>query len=142
MKTNWPRIVRIVAFLFGICGAVVFVWYRSHPIIKMLGIVAVVVSAIFMRKMKNVKRVVEFHDATQISQVVIPEAGNTSDGPGVVAWVMSVIAVLAIAASYWLMRQDALNGGHQAWPADAFAGSAFFAAAVFGYIGAKLARRQ
>lgn len=78
---------------------------------------------------------------THALHVMVAKLESTSNGPGAVAWVLSVLAVLAIAVSYWLMRQDALNGGHQAWPADAFAGSAFFAAVVFGYIGAKLTRR-
>ena len=57
--------------------------------------------------------------------------------PGYLAWIFGVASILATVISYMCIYQDARTGGHEGWPADAFAWSAIIAAAVWGYIFSK-----
>lgn len=134
--------LQIGAACIGVIGATAFVLDRAHPFARGLGMVGVVVSAYLVRASKKMAGPARPIGTLPTSQPSIDRLPNVSDGPGTVAWILAAVAVIAIIVSYWLMHRDALNGGHQAWPADAFAGSAFFAAIVFGYIGAKLTQRQ
>lgn len=56
---------------------------------------------------------------------------------GRLAWVLSVASAMAIGIFYIYLRKDALAGGHEVWPAYAFAVSALIAAVVWGYVVSK-----
>jgi hypothetical protein len=59
-------------------------------------------------------------------------------GPGRLLWIISLALVPLLAAAFFLLHIDAVNGGHEAWPADVFGGVGLACAVVWGYLVAKL----
>jgi hypothetical protein len=64
-------------------------------------------------------------------------AGKASGGPGRLAWVIGIASLPILGLSILLMHDDAIHGGHQAWPVYVFAGVGIVFTVVWSYIVAK-----
>lgn len=132
-KKNYGLLALAIVLL--ISGLVINVVYFKDFPLRSFGLL-MFVGGIFLVKASNVRSLQE--GRFKVSQSENPVAHRR---PGTVAWVLSVACAGAIALSYVCMRKDALAGGHEAWPAYAFAASAVIAAVVWGYVVAKLVKR-
>jgi hypothetical protein len=124
-----------LAIVLLISGLVVNVVYFKDFPLRSLGLL-IFVGGVFLVKASNVRSLKE--GRFTVSQNVSPVKHKR---PGALAWALSAACVIAIGLSYVCMRKDALAGGHEAWPAYAFAASAVAAAVVWGYVVAKLVKR-
>lgn len=124
-----------LAIVLLISGLVINVIYFKDFPLRSFGLL-IFVGGLFLVKLSNVRSVKA--GGFTVSQTVNPAE---SKPPGLIAWALSVACAGAIVLSYICMRNDALAGGHEAWPAYAFAGSAVIAAMVWGYVVAKLVKR-
>jgi hypothetical protein len=122
----------VLAILILLLGGVgIYVGSHNYPI-RALGLAAVMASAYLVR----ISHVRDRSD--------LPEAqGRGKDlkrakGPGRLLWIISLALVLLLGASLFLLYIDAVNGGHEAWPADVFAGVVLACAVVWGYLAAKI----
>jgi hypothetical protein len=125
----------VLAIVLLISGLVINVVYFKDFPLRSLGLLSFV-GGVFLIKASNIRSLKE--GRFTVSQSVSPVEQKR---PGAVAWVLSVACAVAIGLSYVYMRKDALAGGHEAWPAYAFAGSGVVAAVVWGYVVAKLVKR-
>jgi len=126
----------VLAILLLLLGGVgIYVGSHNYPI-RALGLVAIMVSAYLVR-------ISHVHDGSDL-----PEASGqgkdlkTAKGPGRLLWIVSLALVPLLGAAFFLLHIDAVNGGHEAWPADAFAGVGLACAIVWGYLAAKIFRSQ
>jgi hypothetical protein len=109
----------------------IYVGSHNYPI-RALGVVAIMVSA-------HLVRISHIRDRSGL-----PEArGSRTDikiakGPGRLLWTISLALVPLLGAAFFLLHIDAVNGGHEAWPADVFGGVGLACAVVWGYLVAKL----
>jgi len=124
----------VLAILLLLLGGVgIYVGSQSY-LIRALGLVAIVASVYLVR-------ISHVHDRSGF-----PEAsGQRTDpkiakSPGRLLWIVSLILVPLLGASLFLLHMDAVNGGHQAWPADVFAGVGLACAIIWGYLAAKIFR--
>ena len=121
----------VLAVTLLLSGVVVNVIYFKDFPIRSLGLLMCVVGVLLIR-VSNVRG---------LKGTRIANGPNLNPGarkrPGRLAWVLSAASVIAIGISYIYLRKDALAGGHEVWPAYAFAGSALIAAAVWGYVVSK-----
>jgi hypothetical protein len=112
-------------------GAGIYAGSHNYPI-RLLGLAAIVTSA-YLARISNV------HDRSDSPEA--SDRGNdlkTAKGPGRLLWIVSLALVLLLGASFFLLHIDAVNGGHEAWPVDAFAGVVLACAIVWGYLAAKI----
>ena len=124
--------ILVLAILLLLLGGVgIYAGSHNYPI-RALGLVAVMASTYLVR----ISRV---HDRSNL-----PEANDrgsdlkTAKGPGRLLWIVSLALVPLLGAALFLMHIDAVNGGHEAWPADVFAGVALVCCVVWSYLGAKI----
>jgi hypothetical protein len=122
----------VLAILLLLLGGVgIFVGSHNYPI-RALGLVAIMASAYLVR-------ISHVHDRSDL-----PEASGqgkdlkTAKGPGRLLWIVSLVLVPLLGAAFFLLHIDAVNGGHEAWPADVFAGIGLACAIVWGYLAAKI----
>ncbi|MGB8988585.1 MAG: hypothetical protein WCC37_18455, partial [Candidatus Sulfotelmatobacter sp.] len=108
----WFVLAILLLLLGGLC-----IYGRSHNYpIRTLGVLAIMVSAYLLR----ISHVYE--------RSGLPDArGSRTDlkiarGPGRLLWISSVALVPLLVAAFFLLYIDAVHGGHEAWPADVFAG--------------------
>jgi len=124
-----------LAIVLLIAGLVInVVYFRDFPL-RSFGLL-IFIGGVFLVRLSNV------HDI-KAGRFTASQTVNASGRkrPGFIAWALSFACAVAIALSYICMRNDALAGGHEAWPAYAFAASAVVAAVVWGYVVAKLVKR-
>ena len=121
-----------LAVVLLLSGFIVNVIYFKDFPIRSLGLLMCVVGALLV-KASNV-RGVKWARLTN-GQNLNPVARKR---PGALAWALSVASALGIGISYVFLRRDALAGGHEVWPAYAFAVSALIAAVIWGYVVSKL----
>jgi hypothetical protein len=112
-----------LAILFLVLGGACFIaGYRSFAI-RSLGLVALMVSAYFVRISK-------FHAS--------PVPVIREKGPGRLAWTIGIALVPAAGMSYLYLYNDAIHGYHEALPVYVFAGVALACAIVWAYLVAKM----
>jgi hypothetical protein len=122
----------VLAILILLLGGVgIYVGSHNYPI-RALGLVAVMASAYLVR-------ISHVHDRSDS-----PEASGrgknlkTVKAQGRLLWIVSLALVPLLGAAFFLLHIDAVNGGHEAWPADVFAGVVLACAVVWGYLAAKI----
>jgi hypothetical protein len=122
----------VLAILILLLGGVgIYVGSHNYPI-RALGLVAVMASAYLVR-------ISHVHDRSDS-----PEASGrgknlkTVKSQGRLLWIVSLALVPLLGAAFFLLHIDAVNGGHEAWPADVFAGVVLACAVVWGYLAAKI----
>jgi hypothetical protein len=122
----------VLAILLLLLGGVgIYVGSYNYPI-RALGVMAIIASAYLVQ-------ISHVHDRSGL-----PEANGrrtdlrTTRGPGPLLWMVSLALVPLLGAAFFLLHIDAVNGGHEAWPADVFAGVGLACAIVWGYLVAKI----
>jgi hypothetical protein len=121
-----------LAILFLILGcAGVIAGYRSFAI-RSLGLVALMVSAYFVRISK-----VHASQASAIRTDVNADS-KEEKGPGRLAWAIGIAFVPAAGMSYLYLYHDAIHGYHEALPVYVFAGVGLACAIVWAYLVAKM----
>lgn len=132
---NVPRrryglfILAILLLLLG--GAAIYAGSHNYEI-RALGIVAVMASVYVVR----ISRVRERSDLPITGDR--PISSKTTKGPGRLLWIASLSLLLMLGVALYLLHIDALNGGHEAWPADLFAGVGLACAIVWGFLVVKI----
>lgn len=121
----------VFAIILMMSGIIVNVIYFGNYIVSSLGLLSFIFGAHII-SVSNVRSPKEVRATSH--QDLNPEAYKR---PGYLAWIFGVASILSILISYVYMYRDARTGGHEGWPADAFAWSAIIAAAVWGYIFSK-----
>ena len=122
----------VLAILLLLLGGVGIYLGSDNYLIRVLGLVSIMVSVYLVR-------VSRIHNGSSLPEVRGPEKNfKTEKGPGRLLWIVSVALVPLLAASGFLLHIDAANGGHEAWPADIFAGVVLACAIVWGYLAAKI----
>jgi hypothetical protein len=117
-------VLAIILILLG--GMGVYLGSNNY-LIRVLGSVSLLVSVYLVR----ISRV--NHEST------LPKANAVEyGGPSRLLWIVSLALVPLLGASAFLLHIDAVNGGHEAWPADVFAGVALVCAGVWGCLIVKL----
>ena len=101
-------------------------------LIRDLGVIAILASIQPVRLSRGASRT----PAGEIQKTPI----GTRSGAGRLLWVVSIGLVPMLLASFLLLRIDAANGGHHAWPADVFAGIGILCAGVWGLLVVKVGR--
>ena len=110
--------VYALAILLLLLGGVgIYLGSHNYPI-RALGLVAIMASVHFVR-------ISHVHDGRGIDR-------KTAKGPGRLLWIISLALVPLLGASAFVLNMDAVHGGHEAWPADVFAGVALVCAGVWG----------
>ena len=129
-KRNGLFLLAILLLFLG--GAGVYVGTHNSPI-RALGVVTIAASAYLVR----ISRV---HDRSSLPEVTGRGRDfRTTKGPlGTLLWIISLALVPLLGAAFWLLHIDAANGGHEAWPADVFAGVGLSCAVVWGCLVAKV----
>lgn len=122
----------ILAILLLMLGGV-GIYFGSHNYpIRALGLVAIMASTYLVR----ISRV---HDRSGL-----PEASGrgtdlkTTKDPGRMLWIVSLTLVPLLGAALFLLHMDSVNGGHEAWPADVFAGIGLACTLVWSYLVSKI----
>lgn len=116
-------------------GGFINVAFINSYMIRSLGL-ALLVAGVFLVKTSGIRGI----KGAYISN---SEAGNVTSikRPGWLSLLLSLSSGGAIVISYLCMQKDAIAGGHESWPAYAFAASVLVAAVVWGYVVAKLVQR-
>lgn len=110
------------------------IYIGSHDyLIRASGVILVVVSAYIVRNLR-LGNTATVRPSTGLTTL------ETTNGPGRVLWIISVALLFLLGAALLLMHIDALNGGHEAWPADVFGGVGFACAIVWGWLVTKILR--
>jgi hypothetical protein len=122
-------VLAILLLLFGGVG----IYLGSHNYaIRVLSLVAIMAS-VYLTRISHV------HDRSGLPEASGRGEGlKTAKGPGRLLWVVSIALVALLGASFFLLHIDAINGGHEAWPADVFAGVGLVCAIVWSYLAAKI----
>jgi len=122
-------VLAILLLLLG--GAAIYAGSHNYPI-RALGLVAVMASAYLVR-------ISHVHDRSGLPEVKSRGTDlNTAKGPGRLLWIVSMALVTLLGVAFFLLHIDAVNGGHEAWPADVFAGVGLACAIVWSYLAAKI----
>lgn len=123
----------VLAILLLLSGGVCLYLGSHNLLIRVLGLVAIIAST-------HLVRISHVHD-----RAGLPDASGRGNllqrakGAGRLPWVLSFASLVSLVAAYYLMYIDAANGGHEAWPADVFAGVGFACVVVWTYLAAKIA---
>lgn len=126
-----PGLFVLAIFLLLVAGLAFFAGSHNF-IIRALSILAILASV-------SLVRASNFHARTTAPDASLQEMDlNGTSGPGPLAWAISGALIPVLILSYLLLRSDALNGGHAAWPADLFGGVAFACAIAWSYVAMKL----
>jgi hypothetical protein len=122
----------VAAILLLLLGGVgIYLGPHNYPI-RAVGLVAIMASAYLVR-------ISHVHDRPGLPKASGWETDlKTAKGPGRLLWIVSLALVPLLGASGFLLHIDAVNGGHEAWPADVFAGVVLACAIVWGYLAAKI----
>ena len=128
-KRHGLFVLAILLLLLG--GVGIYVGSHNYPI-RALGVVALMASAYLVR-------ISHVHDRSRLPEASGQGTGfKTAKGPGSVLWIISLALVPLLGAAFLLLHIDGVNGGHEAWPADVFAGVGLACAVVWGYLVAKI----
>jgi len=129
----WKRyslfVLAILLLLLG--GVCLYFGSHNYPI-RALGLVAIIASTYLVR-------ISHVHDRSSSTDATGQGTDlNMAKGPGRPLWIVSLALIPSLGAAFFLLHIDFVNGGHQAWPADVFAGVVLACAIVWGYLAAKL----
>jgi len=84
-------------------------------------------------------RISHVHDRSGLPEASGPRTDfKIAKGPGRLLWIISLALVPLLGAAFFLLHIGAVNGGHEAWPADVFAGVGLACAVVWGFLVAKI----
>jgi hypothetical protein len=117
--------------LLSLGGVGIYLGSNNYPI-RVLGLISIIAS-VYLVKLSRVHNGSSLHEARGAGKNY-----KTEKGPGRLLWIVSLALVPLLGASGFLLRIDAVNGGHEAWPADIFAGVVLACAIVWGYLVAKI----
>ena len=121
-----------LAILFLVLSFVGLIAGNRSFAIRSLGLVALIVSAYFVRISK-------VHGPPALAIRTDLEADSKGEkGPGRLAWAIGIALVPAAGTSYLYLYNDAIHGYHEALPVYVFAGVALACATVWAYLVAKL----
>jgi hypothetical protein len=122
----------VMAILLLLLGGVgIYAGSHNFPI-RALGLAAIMASA-------YVVRISHVHDRSSLPQASGRKIGlNTAKGPTPLLWTISLALVPLLGTSFFLLHTDAVNGGHEVWPAYVFAGVVVVCAVLWGYLAAKI----
>jgi uncharacterized integral membrane protein len=121
--------VAILLLLLG--GVGIYLGSHNYPI-RALGVIMVMGSAYFFR-ISNVNDGSGLPDGSGRCTDL-----KTANGPGRLLWIVSMALVPLLGAAVFLLHTDEVNGGHETWPADLFAGVGLASAVVWGCLVAKI----
>jgi hypothetical protein len=109
----------------------IYLGTNNYPI-RVLGLVSIMASVYLVRisRVRNGSSLPETRGPVKNYKI--------ETGPGRLLWIVSLALVPLLGASGFLLHIDAVNGGHEAWPADIFAGVVLACAIVWGYLAAKV----
>lgn len=125
-------LLAILLVLLG--GAGIYLGSR-HYLIRVLGVVAIMASTYFVR-------ISLVHNRSALSETSDGDRDfTTARGPGTLLWIISLALVPLLGVAFFLLHTDALNGGHEGWPATVFAAVGLTCAIVWGYLVAKIRSR-
>jgi hypothetical protein len=119
MSQNVPRKrygLFILAVLVGLSGVAALLMGPKYSVIRALAGVAFAVGVYLVR-------ISHIHDRSDLRDT--GDRGTelrTTKNPGRLLWIVSLALLALLGASGFLLHIDAVNGGHEAWPADVFAG--------------------
>ena len=119
-----------LAILFLVLSFVGLIAGNRSFAIRSLGLVALIVSAYFVRVSK-------VHGPPAI-RTDLEADSKGAKGPGRLAWAIGIALVPAAGTSYLYLYNDAIHGYHEALPVYVFAGVALACATVWAYLVAKL----
>lgn len=127
----------VTAMLLGALGAACFIFAPHYSISKLFGMMLVALSAYFFSLIGKQRLSVggELKSDTLISSSI-------SKKLDILTRLLGLVAAFAMVASYLFLRSDALDGGHQIWPAYAFVVSVLFGAIVWSYLFARSISRR
>lgn len=128
----------IAAILLGGFGAACFMFAPRYSMLKPFGMVLVALSAYCFSVVGKKKASVGERDVSAAAA----KNSISSKKLDVLAKCLGLLAALAVVASYLFLRNDALHGGHEVWPAYAFTASVLFGAIVWSYLFAKSISRN
>lgn len=101
---------------------VMFIW-RKDFLLNSVGLVLSVVGVYLVRvsKVRGLRDVVARR--RKCGEFVVPNHPISTKGnrPRPIILAVGIILLVVAGISYYLLREDAARGGHQAWPAYAFA---------------------
>jgi hypothetical protein len=122
-------VLAILLLLLGAVGA--YLGSNNYPI-RVLGLASIMTSVYLARisRIRNGSRLLDAGGPGKNYKI--------EKGPGRLLWIVSLALVPLLGASGYLLRIDAANGGHEAWPADVFAGVVLACASVWGCLVAKI----
>jgi hypothetical protein len=124
-------LLALAVLLLLLGGVGIYVGSRNYPI-RALGVVAVIASAYFVRTSRA-------RDSASLPEGSRRGADiKTAEGSGRLLWIISLAMVPLLVVAFFLLHLDAVNGGHQAWPADVFAGVGVASAVAWGCLVAKI----
>ena len=133
-KKHGLRVLAVFLLLLG--GIGIYLGSDNYPI-RVLGAIAILASVCVLRI---------YRSSTRIAPAIATEntASMLTSGPGRLLWIISFAMVPLLGAAWFLLHVDAVNGGHQAWPVDVFAGVALICCVVWSFLYAKIrsARRM
>ena len=120
----------VLALLLLAAGGVGLFLGLHNPMIRSLGLMAVMISAYLVRASRVHNRPVSVVASGQGADF------TAANGPGRLLWIVSVSLVPIVAGAWYLLHLDAVNGGQTAWPVYLFAGVAVVCAVVWGLLAA------
>lgn len=121
----------LATLLLALGAAGIYAGSHNYPI-RALGVIAVITSAYVIRK----STIRDQAGQPQGRQPMSLAARHSTR----MLWIVSLALVPLLAIALLLLQMDAAKGGHEAWPADVFAGVGFVCAVVWGWLFA-LSRR-
>jgi hypothetical protein len=122
-------VLAILLLLLG--GLGIYVGSHNYPL-RALGVVAIMVSVYLVR-------ISHVHDRSGLPDVSGPRTDlKIAKGPGRLLWISSLALVPLQGAAFYLLHIDAVNGGHEAWPAYVCGGVVLVCAVVWGFLVAKI----
>ena len=121
----------LAILLLSLGAAGIYVGSHNYSV-RALGVVAVMAGAYIVR-ISHPHKCLRLPKASGVRTHL-----KTAKGASPLLWVISLALVLLLGAAFVLLHLDAVNGGHEAWPADVFAGVGLACAVVWGYLVAKI----
>ena len=131
-KGRPPAGLFVLAILLLLLGGVgIYIGSNNYPI-RVLGLASIMAS-VYLARISRVRNGPSLSETRGLGTNC-----KTQKGPGRLLWIISLALVPLLGASAFLLHIDAVNGGHEAWPADIFAGVVLACAIVWGYLAARI----
>lgn len=134
-----PGLYTLAVVLLLAGGAAIF-FNRGNFIVEALGLLAILGSVRLVKAARSHPKpaVILRKESHAESAAPVKEWDTRKPTPpGRVAWSICIATLIATIASYYVMYDDALHGGHTGWPAYLFGAAAMALAISSGYIVAR-----